>query len=801
MKHSFKLAIRQLFKKGSHKISRIVSLTLGLTFGLLILSEVFYYYSFDGYFRDADQLYLVYESYKSTETNEKTDLSESVSGGVASGFNTEVPGVVVATRLNDLGSQIFYNANKQSFKADFVLADEYWQDVFGVNMVYGNAKEILSTANSCILASDVAEKMGGNIIGKVIELKQYPGVKLNIQGIFEALPENTSYKYDALISIVSTKQFMWDGTNNWIGNDRYYTCVKLQKGVKPESLKSAIRQMQEKHQDITALEEQQGIEFNYILKPLKNIYAGNVKKMIIVLSTIGVAILLISILNYILLSLSALIKKSKSSAIYKTCGAQSTQIQQLIFSETLVLFLISLIATFLCIELLQPFIENQVGHRLSSLLTFKVVLPLVAVVGLLFFITSYIPAKFFASIPIVVAFRNYQQKRNKWKLVLLSFQFIGSAFIIMVLTVVNLQYNKMKNADHGYQTKNIYYSSTSGLDGNKLGTILSELRNMPEIKRVGFGAELPINDLSGNNIFAPDGEKELFNVADFYYIDHNYLSILGIKTIEGECFTKDNAIINNILISAKGADLLTRYNGWDQGVIGKNINITGHNNIPSTITGVFPDFVITSLADADTRPAVFFYLPEERFKKGKIEHPSYNFNILIKTSSTAGNNIIEKIKHIINLGLPNKDAIVKSLEEEQELCYQAEEAFRNAMLLGSLAVLLITLIGLVGYTSNEADRRGKEMAIRKINGASTLIIFKIVIGDLEKIAIPATAIGLMLAWITANKWMETFASKITLHWSLFFITACIVILVISGIATFNFLRMINRNPIEDLRSE
>jgi putative ABC transport system permease protein len=92
----------------------------------------------------------------------------------------------------------------------------------------------------------------------VITLKRFPDKKLTIAGIFEDLPENTNYHYDVLISMVSTKHFMWDGTSNWLGNDRYYTCVRLEAGVTPESLAPAVRKMQEVHQDIVRIEQEQG---------------------------------------------------------------------------------------------------------------------------------------------------------------------------------------------------------------------------------------------------------------------------------------------------------------------------------------------------------------------------------------------------------------------------------------------------------------------------------------------------------------------------------------------------------------
>ena len=136
---------------------------------------------------------------------------------------------------------------------------------------------------------------------------------------------------------------MWDGTNNWLGNDRYYACVKLAPGIDPESLIPAVRKMQEVHQDIARLEKiQQGMVLKYSFKPIKKIHIDDVKDMIFILSAIAFAVLPVSLLNYILLTLSALVNRAKTSAIYKTYGARTGNLQLMIFSETSLLFAISL---------------------------------------------------------------------------------------------------------------------------------------------------------------------------------------------------------------------------------------------------------------------------------------------------------------------------------------------------------------------------------------------------------------------------------------------------------------------------
>ena len=794
-----KLAFRRLFRKGEHTTTRIISLIAGLAFGILLLSEVLYYYSFDSFYPDAKRVYIIHENFKADKSSDKFESYPRVSGAVAPGIKAEVPGIEAATRLNSIGSSVFYTDDKKSYTASFSLADEHLFDVLPRPMISGNPKEILSSPMTCMVSDKIARDMGGDVTGKSIELKEYPGRKLIVAGVFEELPENTNYKYDVLISMVSTGNFTWDGTQNWLGNDRYYSAVKLAAGVKPEALAPAIRKMQIKYQDIEKLEKQQGgMVLKYSLVPIKKQYSSGAKDMIIILATIAFSVLFVSLMNYILLTLSALIKRAKSSAIRKTCGAEARNLQWLIFSETFVLFFLSLVGAIVLIWILKPVAEAQLGHQLISAVNPVVIWPLVLLVILLVALSSYLPGRFFSRVPVATAFRSYQQKRNKWKLVLLSFQFIGASFILTMLVIVSMQYNSVTNADHGYRAKGVYYGSTSGMDAEKIPTLLNELSSVPGIETVGLGSGVPIEGASGNNINSPDGEKELFNVADFYFVDENYLSILGIPVPKGEDFSQENSLTNDVLISEKGAEKLKLFNNWDN-VVGEQVDISEHGK--TTIRGVFPDFIIESITKPDLRPSVFFYYPAKKFEEARAEHSSFSFYVLARVNENAEAGMSKTITGIFNQFLPHQDAVVKSLELEQKQIYQAEQGFRNAMLAGNIIILLVTVIGLLGYTSNEAARRRKELAIRRISGANLPDILKAFIIDLEYIAVPAVVVGLAGAWITANKWMQNFASKIDLHWGIFVACSLFVLLLVALIAAINYTRTANRNPVEALRYE
>jgi len=337
------------------------------------------------------------------------------------------------------------------------------------------------------------------------------------------------------------------------------------------------------------------------------------------------------------------------------------------------------------------------------------------------------------------------------------------------------------------------------MDGHKISTVLNELKSLPGIEMVGLGDGVPTEGASGNNVLSPDGEKELFNVANFYWVDENYLSILNIPVTEGQHFAPGTSSANDLLISRKGAELLKMNNGWTDGVVGKPLEITEHTL--STIRGVFPDFIINSISSPDMRPSVFFYLPDEKFEQRKVDNPAFSFIILVKAREGMQAGILKKITDVFNLALPHQDAVVKSLADEQQKSYLPERGFRNAMWAGNIIILLITGIGLLGYTASEAARRRKELAIRKISGANLPDILRIFIMDLEYIAIPAVVIGLVAAWFTADKWMQNFASKIPLHWEIFILCSAFILVSVALIAAITYTRIANRNPVESLRYE
>ena len=161
MMNFLKMAFRRLFRKGEHAFTRIISLAAGLAFGMLLLSEVLYYYSYDSFYPDADRIYVVHENFKMDQSSDKLESYPRVSGAIAPGLQAEVPGIEAATRLNSLGDHVVYTDDLNSYDASVSLADEHLFDVLPIPMVSGNPREILKSPMNCMFSQRLAENIGG----------------------------------------------------------------------------------------------------------------------------------------------------------------------------------------------------------------------------------------------------------------------------------------------------------------------------------------------------------------------------------------------------------------------------------------------------------------------------------------------------------------------------------------------------------------------------------------------------------------------------------------------------------------
>jgi len=787
MTSNISTVFRSVFRKKQNNTIKIVSLGVGLAMGLVLIAKVCFEQTFDNFYPQSEQIYQLQENV--VTGNSKPNAYGQVSGGVAPGMKADLPQVEAATRLTPMEEDaIFFTQDKKRLEGTFIMADSCLFDVLPRPMISGNAKKVLSQPLYVLVSETIAEKMGNNAIGQTIRLDTWPDQTLTIGGVFKDIPKNSHLKYDVVVSMSSILHFFpYDGSQNWVGNDRYMGYVRLAPNMNPKSMTPAINKMQARHVDMNELKKA-GIQLSYSLLQLKKIHSDDpaTKRMSVLLALLAFALIFTAILNYILIVLSSLVKRSKEIAIHKCYGAAEKNISGMVLTETFIHLIVSVLLAALLIFLFRGTTEEILSAPLSVLFSFRTCVLLLLVCVVVFIISGIIPARIFSHIPVSSAFRNFKESRRKWKLGLLFLQFIATAFLVTLLVIIGRQYNSMVNDHPGYAYENLLYCNISGATKAERQKAIEELQRIPAVQSVATCSTLPLFGASGDNVSEPGKDKELFNIADLYDADAGYISLMEIPLVAGTDFQRGSADSTQVLVSQTFAHKLAGMLNWKDGVVGKSIRVSGHNI--STIKGVYNDIRIGSVSDPDMRPSALFYTGT----------PASNIMIRLHKLQPDG---IRQVDKVLKTVLPNKDIVVTPYKTSMTFLYTSSRLLRNSVLIGGIITLIIVLIGLIGYTNDEISRRSAEIAIRKVNGASAGEILRLFMIDILRIAVPALIAGELLAAIAAGKWMENFAQKTSLSLYIFLGCGIVVLGIILSVVSLDSYRTAIQDPVDALKRD
>ena len=781
------IALRSLFKKGRSNGIKILSLGVGLAMGLVLISKVCFERSFDKFYPDSDRIYRLHENI--IRDGEYKSYGQ-VSGGVATAMQVEIPEVEKATRLTYIGGdkELFKTQDGNRYSARYVvMGDTNVFDLLPRPILIGDPKETLSRPGYVMISNRIAKLLGGaeQAVNKEFEFESSPGQTYTIGGVFEDVPENSHLRFEIVASLEGMSKW---SRENWLGNDRYLGYVKLYPGTDPESLTTAIREMQGRHCDLEEVKKA-GIDLTYSLVPLMDMHSNSdeVKSMNSLLGFLAFVLIFTAAMNYVLIVISTLINRTKEVAVHKCYGASDKNLFGMIMSETCLHMLISLLLAAFLIVLFRTKTEELLGATLGALFSTQTIVIGVCIV--IFFITGLIPTYMFLRIPVAAAFRNFKESRRYWKLCLLFIQFLATAYLVALLSVINKQYDYMVNVDPGYAYEKLAYCSTQGVEESVRNTAIEELRKIPEVDKVSACYDLPISGMSGNNVSLPGDDRELFNIADMYWVKDDFFSLMEIPVIEGEVFRSDGSASNKVMVSRSFVEKMEQVAGWTGSAIGKNIIITEHsqNGEPFTICGVYEDVCIGSTGNPDTRPTALFY-------------DRYAPMILIKFHEMSPENI-KKAQKVLEDVMPDRNVTVTAYYMDMIDLYKDSRTFRDSVMIGGIVTLIIALIGLLGYTSDETNRRGREIAIRKVNGATAWSILKMISKDISYIAIPAIVIGMTVAYYSGTGWLEKFTEKAPIGFFIFLAGAMMVYVLIIACVLYRAWAVSNSNPVDSLKSE
>lgn len=464
----------------------------------------------------------------------------------------------------------------------------------------------------------------------------------------------------------------------------------------------------------------------------------------------------------------------------------------MIFSETFVNLFASVLLSALLILALREMVEELLKASLGALFTWQTILLLAGVCLLVFLFAGLFPSYLFSRVPVAVAFRSYTESRRLWKKGLLFIQFVAVGFLVTLLAIIGLQYQKMVTDNPGYSYDRVVYTSLFGVESSAIRMVMDELGKLPEVEAVAVSSSLPVRGGDGGNMIYRNGSDDVvLHINDLGRMDADYISLMDIKVIEGKAFDRsysDSARI--VMVSRMTAEKLALTLGWKDGVVGKKLYISGHGK-PNDfeIIGVYDEVRVGAIRSEIMPPTVWFYSS----RPGSIVSMKLHGDITVENMK-----LIEKT---IQKLLPDKDISVNSYEVSIINMYSASRLFRNSVMLGGLVTFLITLVGLIGYIADETTRRRKEIAIRKVNGATVVNIMAIISKDILYMAIPAVLLGVMSSYWMGENWLQQFSEKIPLSVFIFAGSALAIWLVVLVMVVARTWSIANEDPVKSLKSE
>lgn len=782
----------KLFAKGHGSFIKILSLTAGLTIGLVLIAKVMLEYNFDACIKDKENVYKLHECFQ----REGEDPNEfgSTPGGIVPKMREYIPEIVSGTRYTGQfdNETLVMEDESKVVSESAILADTCFFDIFNSAVLTGNPRTILATPGQCMISKSLYETLGEDAVGKTFVFQSHPDKQMTIGGVFDDFDENTTMaKLDVIISMPSIGYFSWDGSENMVGNDRYRSYVRLRADADMQKVKEESNKMMEECMPWEDLKAAGYTSIDNKLVPISGAHMQDtsVRTTSIILLVVALVMLFTAVMNYILVVISSLVGRARQMAVRRSIGAPASEFYVNTIGEAGAHLAIALLLMTLILFIGQNGIKDLLGVSVSTLFSAQTMLVIITVCLIVLLTCGLLPAYIYSHIPLVYAYRKFSENRKVWKLSLLAFQLVLSAMLLSILVVVSRQYDYLLNKDLGYDYKDVAYISIN-FEGDEPYSFAREIEKLSCVESTTCAYSLFCSRQNGDNAMVPDNPRELFNCANMFFAGSSLVKTMGLELVEGEGFStlEKSSWREELLVDENFARKLQETTGWDD-VIGRYIiNATVGNKYPVKIVGVVKNFTIGSLVMPDTRPMMVI--------NGNV---LANY-ILIRFDHLTPENVM-KVQELCDSMYPDRDFIVKPYANELASGYTETLRTRNLITIGSIASLLIMLIGLIGYVRDEVQRRSKELAIRKVLGANLIELQGLFVRSIAIIALPSVLTGSCLGYYLSTILMEQFPNKIALSLWMFAVSALSVLLLTLIVILIQTYKVALANPVESIRTE
>jgi len=800
IKNYFKIAFRNLLKNKVYSFINIAGLSIGLACSMLIILYVKDEVSFDRFHKNVNNIYrIVTQGVDKNGHKGRKDPNTGYLQGPR--FSQNIPDIKSFVRVQSGNENIKLGTEVKD--QDLLYVDSTFFDVFSFPLVSGNGHTCLKDPSSVVLSVEAAKKQFGttDVIGKIVMLKDDSVfVPHKITAVAKKSPQNSSIKFDVLLPIRESKD---DEANseNWF-NFFLNTFVVLNPNASIQAVESKMNRFYQANSKdaITSLRAKFGDDVDnwksdYLLQafhdmhmstdlPAQNGLSDARNPMYsYILSGIALFILLIACINFVNLTVARSVKRAKEIGIRKVVGSDRAQLIIQFLGESFLLCTIAFALAIGLVQLILPMFNHLSNKALALSYLFDA--KLIGGYLLLFFLTSML-AGFYPALVLSgynpvqtlysrfnLAGKNYLQKS------LVVFQFALASFLIIATFTIYKQFDFLTNEKLGYDDNNLVIVRNDFRTHDAAQIFKHELLNDPNILSVA-----PRNGGQWGTVAKLNNDSTI--EFDYETVDEAYLQTLKIPLIQGRNFSPDfpSDSANSVLVN----ESFVKKAGW-KNPVGQILNFWYQDNKKYSVVGVVKDYHYVPL-NQKIGPQVFTMKKDNGYGMVYIK---------IKPNSAAAS--LRTIQKTFKRLFPLSPYSYIFKNEENIKNYEAEAKWKQIMLFGAILTIFISCIGLFGLSVLSAEKRTKEIGIRKVLGASAKRVATILSKDFLMLVLIALVIAIPAVWLAANKWLENYPYRVSLDWWLFASGGIMVILIALITVSFQAIKAAIANPVKSLRTE
>jgi len=815
IKNYLKIAWRNLMKNKVFSLINIVGLSTGLACCMLISLYILNETSYDRYQKNADNIYQVGTEFRGVGDIKKLPNTPAAMGEIMKSVFPEIQQTTRLVRLFGEDKTLLQytppnNAVKSFYETKGYLADSTFFRMFTYNFIAGDPSTALSNPNSVVLSEEIAKKIFGNqpALHKIIHISSSTNGDhdFEVTGVFKPINKPSHIDGRFFLSTMGgdVAQMIKNAGTNLANNNMYYTYLLLAPGADPKKLEAQFPAFIDKY----AGKELKAVGFQKVqyLVSLKDIHlhsgsdadvtpSGSVTYLYI-LASIALFTLLIACINFMNLATARSSKRSSEVGIRKVLGAEKKLLITQFLGESVMMSLIAFVFAILFTELLIPAFNSVSGKNLSlnfSNITIVVAFLLLSILtGLLagsypaFYLSSFKPAKVlkgkFSNSLAAVSLRKG----------LVIFQFVISVVLIVASVVISQQMAYLRSADLGFEQERQIVIPLRSANAKKIySSFRDELLKQSTISNVGASAFYPgITNYSDIILYKQGESMQQGKDVRMNYVDTRFLQTLHITPVAGRLFSDDfrSDTSKAIILNEKAIKELGFASTQES--IGKKLFFDFQGkNYDFDIVGVVKDFHYEDL-----------HLPITPYAFQLSLQPQYNY-MIVHAKAGDINNILASVKNSWHNLNPSEPFEYNFLDEDFQKNYDAENRLSAIVGYFTAIAILISCLGLLGLAIFSAEQRTKEIGVRKVLGASVSSIVALLSKDFLKLVAFAVLIASPLAWFAMNKWLQSFAYRIHINWTVFAITALAALLIALITISFQAIKAAIANPVKSLRSE